>query len=174
MAQGRRASGHSGPPPQPKSKGDTMRTAIMLLALATTPFAAQAEMFKLKPVAEARLRFEAVDQDGLARNADALTLRGRIGLQASSGEWSALVQAQGNLALNDDYYDGLQGDATRPLVADPENVALYLAQIQYKTKTIALTAGRQRISLDDERFVGNVGFRQNGQTFDAVRAEWTP
>ena len=61
----------------------------------------------------------------------------------------------------------------RPLIADPENIALYRAQIQYKSKAVALTAGRQRIALDDERFVGNVAFRQNAQTFDAVRLEWT-
>jgi hypothetical protein len=29
--------------------------------------------------------------------------------------------------------------------------------------------GRQRIVLDDQRFVGNVGWRQNEQTFDAIR-----
>lgn len=37
-----------------------------------------------------------------------------------------------------------------------------------------MTAGRQRIALDDERLVGNVGFRNNAQTFDAVRAELAP
>jgi len=87
---------------------------------------------------------------------------------------SATVVWQGTLALVDDYYDGLHGAATRPIVADPNNVALYVAQIQYKTKMVALTGGRQKIALDDERFVGNVAFRDNGQTFDAVRAELTP
>jgi hypothetical protein len=32
-----------------------------------------------------------------------------------------------------------------------------------------LTLGRQRIALDDQRFVGPVGWRQNEQTFDAFR-----
>ena len=32
-----------------------------------------------------------------------------------------------------------------------------------------LTLGRQRVLLDDQRFVGNVGWRQNEQTFDAFR-----
>ena len=31
------------------------------------------------------------------------------------------------------------------------------------------TFGRQRIILDDHRFVGNVGWRQNEQTFDSLR-----
>jgi hypothetical protein len=35
-----------------------------------------------------------------------------------------------------------------------------------------LTFGRQRIVLDDQRFVGNVGWRQHEQTFDGLRAQW--
>ncbi|HWT43773.1 MAG TPA: hypothetical protein VN152_14085, partial [Sphingopyxis sp.] len=62
----------------------------------------------------------------------------------------------------------------RPLVADPQNIALARAQLHYASPAFAVTAGRQRIALDDERFVGAVPFRQNGQSFDAVRAEVTP
>jgi hypothetical protein len=36
-----------------------------------------------------------------------------------------------------------------------------------------VTLGRQRINLDDQRFVGSVGFRANEQTFDAARIEFT-
>lgn len=133
-----------------------------------------AQTITLKPVAEARVRYENVDQDGIAKEADALTIRVRGGVQANSGSLSATVVAQGTLAAIDDYYDGLNGVANRPIVADPENIALYIAQLQYKTKALTLTAGRQKLVLDDERFVGNVGFRDNAQTFDAVRAELTP
>jgi len=128
----------------------------------------------LKPLVDLRIRYEADHQDGLAKNSDALTARLRAGLTASDGPWSALVEAQGLLSLGGQYYDGLHGAATRPLINDPENIALSRAQIQYKTKQLTITAGRQRLVLDDERFVGFVGFRQNGQTFDAVRTEWTP
>ena len=48
------------------------------------------------------------------------------------------------------------------------------AQLRYASPSFAVTAGRQRIGLDDERFIGAVPFRQNGQSFDAVRAEITP
>ena len=147
-----------------------------LLTAATMAAAgpACAQTIALKPLAEARLRYENVDQAGLARDADALTMRVRGGLVATSGGWSATVEGQGNLGVLNDYYDGVNGAATRPLVADPQNIALYLANVQYKSKTFTLTGGRQRIALDDERFVGNVAFRQNAQTFDAVRAELTP
>lgn len=149
------------------------RTLIMLLALAPAG-AAHAQDVTLKPLGEARLRYESVDQDGLAAEADALTLRIRAGVEAKARRWSALVEGQGNLALVDDYFDGLHGAAARPLVADPENIALARAQLRYAAPTFAVTAGRQRIALDDERFVGAVPFRQNGQSFDALRAEITP
>ncbi|MCX8475910.1 MAG: alginate export family protein [Sphingomonas sp.] len=129
---------------------------------------------QVKALAEARLRYEHVEQDGIAQDADAVTARVRAGVQVSEGPWSALVEAQGTVALGDQYYDGLHGAATRPLVADPENVALYRAQLQYKSKPLTVTVGRQRIALDDERFVGSAPFRQNAQSFDAVRAEVTP
>jgi hypothetical protein len=166
---GGRRPGAARPIPKEAAMRTLIATAGFLAAALPTPVLA----LTLKPIAEARLRYEAVDQDGLAINADALTLRGRVGLQATQGAWSALIESQGTVALDGHYYDGLKGSAARPLISDPENVALYLAQLQYRTKGFALTAGRQRISLDDERFVGNVGFRQNAQTFDAVRAEWT-
>lgn len=148
-----------------------MRTAFALAGVvAALPATAQT----IKPLAEARLRYEQVDQDGLALGADALTLRVRAGVQASQGPLTGLVEAQGNLAIAGDSYDGLNGAAIRPLIADPESVAIYRAQLSLKLPVVTLTAGRQRIALDDERFVGAVGFRQNGQTFDAVRAEATP
>jgi len=146
----------------------------ILLVGAALAAAGPAYAQQIKPLAEARARYEHVDQDGLADKADAVTVRVRAGVQATTGPWSALVEAQGTLAVGDDYYDGLHGAATRPLVSDPENVALYRAQLQYKTKQLVVTAGRQRIALDDERFVGSSPFRQNAQTFDAVRAEITP
>lgn len=149
------------------------RTLILLLALAPAG-AAHAEDIVLKPLGEARLRYESVDQDGLATEAEALTLRVRAGVEAKAGRWSALVEGQGNLAIIDDYFDGLRGAATRPLIADPENIALARAQVRYASPFITVTAGRQRIALDDERFVGAVPFRQNGQSFDAVRAEVMP
>jgi hypothetical protein len=154
---------------------------IMRIAAATggtvllaTAMPAAAQDVTLKPLVDARLRYETVDQDGLPRDADAVTMRIRSGVEADAGAWSALVEAQGNLAIVPHYFDGLSSDTSRPLVADPENIALYRAQLRYAQGGLAVTAGRQRIVLDDERFVGASNFRQNGQTFDAVRVEWSP
>ncbi|MET0372604.1 MAG: hypothetical protein ABW039_14670 [Sphingobium sp.] len=151
-----------------------MKYSIVSAAALAVAGPACAQELTLKPLAEARLRYEHVEQGGLAQDADAITVRVRAGISAASGAFVATVTGQGTLAVIDRYYDGLKGTATRPLVADPKNVALYVAQLQYRTKTVTVTAGRQKIALDDERFIGNVGFRDNAQTFDAVRSELTP
>lgn len=151
-----------------------LSTLLLLSApvLAASPLAAQT--VTLKPLAEARLRWEQVDQDGLPQKADAVTARIRTGLVATTGRWSALAEAQGNLAIVPDYFDGVHPDPNRPLIGDPQSIGLYRAQIQYKSDPFTLTAGRQRIALDDERFVGAAQIRNNGQTFDAVRVELVP
>ncbi|HSA81281.1 MAG TPA: hypothetical protein VLE23_10695, partial [Geminicoccaceae bacterium] len=64
------------------------------------------------------------------------------------------------------------GNTRYPVVADPDDLQvnqLYLVA-DGLVPHAALKIGRQRIIWDDERFVGNVGFRQNEQTFDALRA----
>lgn len=149
-----------------------MRYLLLATALvAAGPVCAQS--VELKPLVDARTRYEAVDQDGVARDADALTLRVRAGVEATSHRLSTIVEGQANLAAVDHYFDGLHPDPTRPLIADPEDVALHRAQVRYAAEGFAVTAGRQRIALDDERFVGPVGFRNNGQSLDAVRGEFT-
>ena len=151
-----------------------MKRLIQAAALLAVASPACADPILLKPIIDLRVRYEQDHQQGLTADSDALTARLRAGVTASDGPWSALVEAQGLLAIDDHYYDGLHGAANRPLINDPENIALSRAQIQYKTTDLTVTAGRQRILLDDERFVGFSGFRDNGQTFDAVRTEWTP
>ncbi|MCU6455484.1 alginate export family protein [Sphingomonas sp. A2-49] len=152
-----------------------MRLATRLPILPLLSLAAPAAAQTITPLAEVRLRHEHVEQGGLPDGSDAVTARVRTGLQVSEGRWSALAEAQGNLAIVGDYYDGLHGPATqRPLVADPQNIALFRAQLQYRAPGLTVTAGRQRLALEDERFVGAAAIRNNAQTFDAVRAEATP
>ncbi|GGB36311.1 hypothetical protein GCM10011380_27110 [Sphingomonas metalli] len=148
------------------------RAALITLAVAcaATPAVGQT----LKPLAEARLRWEHVDQGGLPDAADAVTVRLRTGLSLEAGRWSALAEAQGNLAIVGDYFDGVHPDARRPLIGDPQSIGLYRAQVQYRAPGITLTGGRQRLILEDERFVGAAAIRNNGQSFDAVRAEVAP
>lgn len=124
-----------------------------------------------RPIIDLRLRSESVDQDGMAEEARAVTLRGRIGAQ--TGEvWGFKLLAEAELVwpLEDDYNDTINGKTLYPVVADPESYEvnrLQLANTSLPDTTVVL--GRQRIVYDDHRFIGNVGWRQNEQTFDALR-----
>jgi hypothetical protein len=142
-------------------------------ALAVLAMAGAARAQEITPLIDTRLRWEHVEQDGLPRGADAVTLRARTGVQASRGPFSALVESEETLALDGDYFDGLRGDPGRATVLDPQDLELNRAQIRYAVPGTALTAGRQAIELADQRFVGSASWRQNQQTFDAVRGELT-
>jgi Alginate export len=135
---------------------------------------ALADAVKIKPLIDARLRYEGVDQAGIALKADAVTARMRAGFEAKSGPFAFLAEAEGTLAIAEDYNSGVNGKTGYPIVADPQNVELNQIQMQFVglPKTV-VTLGRQRINLDDQRFVGAVGWRDNEQTFDAVRLEWS-
>lgn len=148
--------------------------AILWSALVIGAAPAAAEPVILKPVVDTRILSETVDQEGVPRKADAITARLRGGVQADAGDFSVLVEGEGLLAINENYNSGTNGKTAFPLVIDPQNVELNRAQIQYRgLPHTVVTLGRQRINLDDQRFVGAVAWRQNEQTFDAARVEWT-
>jgi hypothetical protein len=150
-----------------------MMRIILTLALMATSSPAFADEIKIKPIVDARLRFEAVDQDPIARDASALTARIRAGFEAKKGMFGFLVEGEGTLAISENYNSGVNGKTAFPVVADPETIELNRIQLQFTgiPKTL-VTVGRQRINLDDQRFVGSVAFRDNEQTFDAVRVEY--
>lgn len=132
-----------------------------------------AEGVTIDPIFAARLRYETVSQDSQANDADALTLRMRAGAQIDVSGFFLLAEAEGTLAIADDYNDTIASNGIEPfpVVADPDNVELNQLAIGYRKAGYSLTVGRQRIILDNARFVGNVGWRQNEQTFDAVRGQ---
>lgn len=129
----------------------------------------------IDPIMEARLRWENVDTP--AKGADAVTLRLRSGVEFkhAPSHLSFLAEAEATANLVSDYnalpFVAAKARAAYANIADPQNVELNRLQIQYRTKALGLTVGRQRINLDDQRWVGSVGWRQNEQTFDAVRGE---
>jgi hypothetical protein len=120
---------------------------------------------------EFRYRLESVDQDPFADDALASTLRSR--LNYATGDWhgfSAFMEADNVSVLGDDdtYNSTTNGVTDRPVVADPEYTEVNQSYLQYKSGSFTGLLGRQRIVLDNQRFVGNVGWRQNEQTYDAV------
>ncbi len=129
-----------------------------------------------------RLRFEYVDQDGVGTITEpsaAVTLRTRFGYTtANLWGFQAMLEGENIIAIGpEDNYNaaGSNGVGYKPVVADPPTTELNQAWISYNyTNWITAKFGRQRIALDNHRFVGDVGWRQNMQTFDAITAEGKP
>ncbi len=123
-----------------------------------------------KPLVDIRGRYEYVDEDGLD-DAWAATLRARLGLMLENlGGFSALAELEGTIAADRNSYRAasVHGPASKAVIADPESFELNQIWAAYSALDTAAKAGRQRIILDNHRFVGNVGWRQNEQTFDAL------
>jgi hypothetical protein len=154
-------------PPPPASVGDAVAGGKLLL--------------------EMRGRYEFVDQTragAITEPADALTLRTRLGWETAA--WHglrALAEVENVQHLGPERFAvNVPGAATPPLngadkaryplVNDPDVTELNRLQLTWKPAPAAVvTLGRQRILVDDQRFVGNVGWRQDEQTFDAVRLD---
>ena len=129
-----------------------------------------------KPILDARYRFENVDQDNALRDANAQTLRTRVGFQ--SGKWyglSGLVEVDNVSRLGDAAYnDTRNGQTEYAVVADPDGTEVNQALLRYDHQYGSAVLGRQRINLDNQRFIGGVAWRQNEQTYDGALAQLKP
>ena len=122
-----------------------------------------------------RLRHEQVDDAAFGKNAQADTARLRAAVRGSLAngvQW--LVEGEGVAAAGTAYNSGANGRTAYPAITDPSGVELNQAWIGWRGTRGAITAGRQRIGFDNQRWIGNVGWRQNEQTFDAVQVEFKP
>ena len=126
-----------------------------------------------------RYRYEFVDQDSISKDANASTLRFRLNYQTGTWKnWSAFAEFDQVMeVLVDNYNSGAgtssPGRSAYPVVADPDGSDLNQLYFQYAPNDDWRTRiGRQRILLDDQRFVGGVGWRQNEQTYDALSVNY--
>lgn len=146
--------------------------ALNALALAMAAGSALAvEDSSGKLLLDTRWRLESVEDDAFSRDALADTVRIRLGYQTPvrSG-WSGVIEAEATQhLLGEDFNSTANGQVLFPTVVDPDNTELNQAYVRYApgTKT-QFTLGRQRVQWDNQRFFGNVGWRQNEQTFDAL------
>ncbi len=134
------------------------------------------EAFKeAKILFDARIRWEHVDQEGFDNNANAVTYRLRGGIETGKFlDTSFLVEFDHVGDIVGDFNSTINGNTAFPVVADPDVTELNRFQLTNTSlPDTKITLGRQRIVLDDARFVGNVGWRQNEQTYDSVRVQNT-
>ena len=155
-----------------------MKTAIIVLALAgagallaAEPAALSDALAQGKVSLNLRARFESVDQTGL-QDANALTLRTRLGYTTAAYQGlKAMVEFENIASPDGDAYSqaGINpGGTGRAVVADPEGSEVNQAWLAYTVDQTSVTFGRQRLVLDQARFVGDVGWRQNMQTYDGL------
>lgn len=117
-----------------------------------------------------RYRIEHVEQDGL-KSTTGDPIRLRLGyLTPKFKGFQGFAEFEGNTPLfADDYNDSTNNKTEYAVIADPSKGELNQGWLSFEAiLDTFFKGGRQRILLDNQRFVGNVGWRQMEQTFDAV------
>ncbi|MGJ8697676.1 MAG: alginate export family protein [Verrucomicrobiaceae bacterium] len=131
---------------------------------------------KIKISGDIRTRYEFRETDP-ADPSHALTARARLGLLLGDfNGFSAYVEGEGTHAFVEDFASNPAIPfATTPyvpgnsVIGDPNNHEINQAYLKYDKDGFLFQAGRQRIIRNDAAFIGNVGWRQNEQTFDALQ-----
>ena len=126
---------------------------------------------------EFRYRFESVDADLFDEDAAAHTLRTRLGFQSGVWRgWDFNIEVNDVRHLSNEFNagGGTTPDRTEyPLVPDPKGTRLNQAYINYTgIEDWGFKVGRQRMNLDNQRFVGSVAWRQTEQVFDSGTVAW--
>ena len=160
-------------------KNSTIKPIVFAAAMASVfmlppSFADFAEAAKDTKLAfNVRYRLETVDQDGFDDNARASTAKARLSWIMPSVDGLSLgIEADYVLAVGEERYNSLSnGAGQHPVVADPTGLDLNQAFLKYRNDSLLVTMGRQRIVHGTQRLVGGVAWRQNEQTFDALRLQ---
>jgi hypothetical protein len=116
-------------------------------------------------------RWENVNQEEAPlKTANGFTARLRAGLLSPTFYgFQGYAEYEGNLAMVEDYNSTRNGDIGYSTIADPEKSELNQLWISYNgIPDTLIKVGRQRKKFDDDRFIGNVGWRQMETTYDSV------
>lgn len=125
-----------------------------------------------KTTANLQYRYENVDQptSGL-KAANASTIRLRLGYEtAEYMGFGGMVQVE-HISANHAYNSRSNGQTSYSVVADPKSTEINQAYLSYSgVPQTKLKFGRQLIRMDNDRWIGNVDWRQNWQTYDGFSA----
>jgi len=123
-----------------------------------------------------RYRLETVDQDGLPKDATASTLRTRLNFKTDPYKgFNLFVEMDDVTYLGDTNFANFRNDklGVYPVVADPKGTDINQVYFDFKGEKALFRVGRQRINMDNQRFIGGVGWRQNEQTYDSANLIFT-
>jgi len=122
---------------------------------------------------EIRPRWENVDDNVATHStANAYTARTKLKVTGNLLDVDGLSASVGIISVNDfgsnKYNSTSNGQSNYAVVADPEKAMISNAEINYKTGNTLLHAGRGQVNLDNQRFIGTVGWRQLERSYDSV------
>ncbi len=155
--------------------------SVALLSLLTAPPASAGFADSLrdtKPDFNVRYRLETVDRDGIEKKARASTAKARLSWIMPAEEGLSFGFEVDQVLLfppgSEQKFNSTEnGNVEYPIVADPLGFDLNQAFLRYRSDDLILTAGRQRILHFRQRFLGGVAFRQNEQTYDGLRLQFS-
>ena len=156
-----------------KARGISKAGQIAIVALAMGAGVANAVEYPPDGlVVDLRYRWAHIDQAGYTKPANANTLRFTLGyLWKLTPEWSAYAEGTRVFAMFGEHYNtGANGNTHRPSEGDPPSSEVSSAWVAWDNGTASARAGRQYVSLDNDRFFTPGLWRQNPQSFDAVAA----
>ena len=124
----------------------------------------------MKISGELRPRYETVKvQDSKKDDANAFTARIRLAVQANLFGVENLKTKVGITTVNNfgvDHYAPASSDYEK--VVDPSQAMLSEMYAAYTVSDTTLLVGRSHVNLDDQRFIGTVGWRQMERAYDTA------
>jgi hypothetical protein len=149
-------------------------TSIACLTLITHAGAAETVTEAItsgKSSGSLRYFYEGVRNPGQTIKADASTARLRFGYEtATYKNFAVMVEAETVHAFGAENYNStVNGKTNYSVIVDPEGTEMNQAFISYNelNSQTVIKWGRQRINLDNSRFIGTRSWRQNEQTYDS-------
>lgn len=122
---------------------------------------------------EIRPRYEYADvKDNGKETANAYTARTKINVNAKLLDIDGLTTNIGVISVNnfgsDKYNSTDNGETQYDVIKDPQKAMISNADINYQVGKTTFHAGRSQVNLDNQRFIGTVGWRQFERSYDTV------
>jgi len=122
---------------------------------------------------EIRPRYEIADvKDNAKDQGQALTARTHFAITSGLLGVDGLSATLGIQTVNNfgsgNYNSTNNGNTQYDVIVDPQVAMLSEGSIDYKTGKTTVHAGRSHVNLNNQRFIGTVGWRQNERSYDTI------
>ncbi len=131
-------------------------------------------LLKGKPDLSFRYRFGYIEEEGLPNISKPSTLRTLLGYRSKPFyDFGAYIQFRNVTVIgSENYNDTLNGKTSYPVEADPSATEVDQAYLQFDgIPDTSVSVGRRKLKFGNERFISDLGWRQNNRSFDGLVAE---